>query len=167
MSKSKDHLKFTLFPFVSILLAVVGVLLFLTMVQAVMLKGDDKEEEERKKQKEENSRVYERIPELNTSVLTFSEDYFEMTRPDGSSTKYSDREVSLLIEDINKKILMVNFDRAENEESRREHLLLVVEATGSKRYFSFFQKIKINASIKNYLPTGLVLLNPGEKFNLK
>ena len=164
--KSKDHLKFTLFPFVSILLAVVGVLLFLTMLQAVMLKGSSKEEENKKKS-EENTRVYERIPELNTTVLTFNADSFELKKPNGSTTNYSDEEVSALIKDINKTILMVNYDRAENEDSRREHLLLVVDSEGSKRYFSFFEKIKINASIKTYLPTGLVLLNPGEKFKLK
>lgn len=164
--KNKDHLKFTLFPFVSILLAVVGVLLFLTMIQAVLIKGDTKEEEKQKKA-EENTRVYERIPELNTTVLTFTADSFEMKWPDGSETNYSDDEVSSLLEKINKSILMVNFQRAENEDSRREHLLLVVDAEGAQRYFSFFERIKINATIKTFLPTGLVLLNPGEKFKLK
>lgn len=164
--KSQEHLKFTLFPFVSILLATVGVLLFLTMIQAVMLKGQT-EEEQKKKKEEENTRVYERIPELNTTVLTVASDSFELKSPDGSVSTYTNAEFSDLISSINKNLLMVNVKRAENEDSRREHLLFVVDFEGAENYLSFFEKVKFDATIKSYLPTGLVLLNPGEKFKLK
>jgi flagellar basal body-associated protein FliL len=166
MSKNKDHLKFTLFPFVSILLAVVGVLLFLTMVQSVLLKGDDKKESQKKKS-EENTRVYERIPELNTNVLTISSDAFELKKADGTTTTYSESDFPLLQSEIYKSLLKVNFDRSEKEISMREHLLFVVDNGGAKNYFYFLEAFKFNSTIKTYLPTGLVLLNPGERFKLK
>ena len=163
--KNKDHLKFTLFPFVSILLAVVGVLLFLTMLQAVLLKGESKKEE--KKKVEENTRVFERIPEINTTILTFSADYYQLKLPNGQEIKYTDSELVDLQEVIRNSIIMINLKRTDDEDSRREHLLYVVEPDGSDRYFSFFEKTGLNRMMKAYLPTGLVLLNPGEKFNLK
>jgi hypothetical protein len=163
--KSKEHLKFTLFPFVSILLAVVGVLLFLTMLQAILLKSDSKEEN--KKKEEENTRVYERIPELNTSVLTFLESDFEFSKPDGTINKYNSNDLRELFNDIYKNLVMVNQKRANNEDSRREHLLLVVEASGAKNYFSFREKLNIFDNVSTELPIGLVLLSEGEKFKLK
>jgi flagellar basal body-associated protein FliL len=164
--KNKDQLKFTLFPFVSILLAVIGVLLFLTMLQAVLLKGDSKKEE-KKKPVEENTRVFERIPELNTTILTFSADYYQIKLPSGEEVKYTDAELADLLEVIKKSIVMINLKRTDDEDSRREHLLYVVESEGANRYFSFFERTRLDRMMKAYLPTGLVLLNPGEKFNLK
>ncbi len=163
--KSKEHLKFTLFPFVSILLAVVGVLLFLTMLQAILLKSDS--DTENNKKEEENTRVYERIPELNTSVLTFLENDFEFRKPDGTSRKYSNFELGDLIEEINKNLLTVNKLRADQEDSRREHLLFVVDASGAKNYFSFRENVRFFDMVHSELPIGLVLLSEGEKFKLK
>ncbi len=163
--RNKDHLKFTLFPFVSILLAVVGVLLFLTMLQAILIKSDT--EKEKKKEEEENTRVYERIPELNTSVLTFLESDFEFRRPDGTVMQFSANELEGLINEINNNMLFVNKKRAEVEDSRREHLLFVVNARGAKNYFSFRENVNFFDAVHAELPVGLVLLNEGEKFKLK
>lgn len=162
--RNKDHLKFTLFPFVSILLAVVGVLLFLTMLQAILIKSDTEKE---KKKEEENTRVYERIPELNTSVLTFLESDYEFRRPDGTVIQFSGNELEGLINEINNNMLFVNKKRAEVEDSRREHLLFVVNARGAKNYFMFRENVNFFDAVHAELPVGLVLLNEGEKFILK
>lgn len=164
--KSKDHLKFTLFPFVSILLAVVGVMLFLTMLQSILLKGSSSAEK-KKQNNEENTRVYERIPELNTTVLTVLGDSYEVKRPDGTETSFASSDLNGLLNELNSKLLSVNFNRAKNEDSRREHLLFVVDSEGVKNYFFFRKNIEFFNTVNPNLPTGLILLNPGEKFKLK
>lgn len=166
--RNQDHLKFTLFPFVSILLAVTGVLLFLIMLQAILMKSEDKEPEKKKKiEKEEvSSRVYERIPNLKTSAIMFTANGYEIIKVDGNKSAYSSKEISEVVTYIN-ELVKINYKHSENEESEREHLLFVVENGGDKNYFSFFKKIQLNSVVKSYLPTGLVLLNPGEEFKLK
>lgn len=166
--KNKDHLKFTLFPFVSILLAVTGVLLFLTMLQAILMRADENkpEKEKKEKQEEQNTRVYERIPNLKTSALIFTKSGYQILKSSGEKNDYRIDDIMSVVTYIN-QLLKTNVSHVENEESEREHLLFVVAKEGEQNYFSFFEKIKLNSTIKSYLPTGLVLLNPNEAFKLK
>ncbi|PCJ63351.1 MAG: hypothetical protein COA79_00665 [Planctomycetota bacterium] len=184
--KNQEHLKFTLFPFVSILLATVGVLIFLTMVQAVLIK-DDQEEETPKE--EENKRTYERIPEFNTHVLRFYKDKITYLEPGKKVINFNVHEYQYISQVIYTSCLLINNRRSLEESDTREHLLYVVEFDGARNYFQlldFFKK-KIYATnelnriayhvfpkstleglpLNRILPIGLVLLSKGEGFLLK
>ena len=165
--RSQEHLKFTLFPFVSILLAVIGVLLFLTMLQTILSKAENDEEHKEKEEKQEiNTRVYERIPTLRTSTLTFLKNGYQIMQPDGVVNDIPLDKAIQVIQYVN-KMLEINNKHSINEESEREHLLFVVDAEGVQNYFSFFKRYNFSGAVKALLPTGLVLLNAGEKFKFK
>lgn len=185
----KEHLKFTLFPFVSILLAVVGVLLFLTMLQAVILKAEEPKEEV----VDENQVVFERLPGLNTHTLEFSADGIVFTVGENILYKSSGQEYDRLYEHIRTNLIQVNEKYASDEISRREHLLYVVKEGGEIFYFGFVnymrqaynnligfnQEVALkellifprNATdqlaLNPYLPIGLVLLSKEESLVLK
>lgn len=187
--KSQDHLKFTLFPFVSILLATVGVLIFLTMIQAVLIK---EEKDQEKPKEEENKRTFERIPEFNTHILRFYKDKITYLKSGEKLKTFNADNFRDISYEIIKQCVMINHKRSQNEIDKREHLLYVVDQEGVQSYFKLIEYLRLKLiellqyrpqdafylnifpkssslglSLNQYLPTGLVLLNKGEGFWLK
>ncbi len=189
--KKKEHLKFTLFPFVSILLAVVGVLLFLTMLQAVILRGE--EDSKNDETIDENTVVFERIPNMTTHLLEFNSEGVHLVS--GQKVVYqSDGLKHLeLYRFISANLIQVNRKNVENEVFRREHLLYAVRSGGEEYYFEFLNYMRsaydnvLRSSVEvasreclifpkssvddlplnPFLPIGLVILNQNERLVLR